>query len=267
MIQFLYHRKDKRGISSILGVLIMVGILFTTIIPLYLYINNVNNYYDRTVVNAKITDQERSMEDLEVYAFGHNDTSESIDLSIINRAPLTINVTHIWVIRSDLQKILIFTSDNESSLPLQLIASEQMTIGDIDLSTMLVGDPDIDYFNIEVTTARGNVFPSKTNPLHYTGGWVAGENPPWIEVMVSSDWDFDSYKVEVFNVEDLSQTLVREINHLHGDYFTIVPVYNTGVYNITAWNTHQDYKLGSIELTVENSPFGSVALAYFKDLK
>jgi hypothetical protein len=266
MIPFSYPKQKKRGISTVLGVLLMVGILFTTVIPLYLYINSVNNYYDRAVVNAKIADQERSMEDLDVYVFGHNETSTSIDVAIINRAPLTITVTRIWVMRSDLQKILIFTAENVSSLPLQLIASDQLTIGDLDIAPIL-GDPDKDYFNIEVTTARGNVFPSETNPLHHNGGWVPGENPPWVEVMVRSDWDYDSYRIEVFNVEEPSQSHVREIDHIHGDYFTIIPIYNAGVYNVTAWNTHHGYRVGSKEVIVENTPFGAVALAYFTDIK
>jgi hypothetical protein len=266
MIQFWYHNKDKRGISTILGVLLMVGILLTTILPLYIYVNAVNNYYDVTVVNMRTADQERSMELLDVYALGHNETSESIDVTIINKSPLSINITHIWILRTDLEKILIFTSQNKSSLPLQLIASSQMTIEDLDLSTILE-DPELDYFNVEVTTARGNVFPSKTNPLHHNGGWTSGENPPWLEVLVRSDWDFDSYRVDIFNVENLTQTYTREMDHLHGDYFIIVPVFVAGIYNVTVINTHHNYQVDSKECTVEESVFGSVSLAYFNDLK
>jgi hypothetical protein len=268
MIQSAYHKKAKRGISTVLGLLLMVGVIFTTVIPLFIYVNSVDNYYDTTVVNMGIADQERSKEELDVYATGHNETSESIDVTIINKSPLTINITRVWIIRRDLQKIMIFTSKNESSLPLQIIASAQMSIDDLDFSTMFE-DPELDYFNIEVTTARGNVFSSKTNPLHRNGGggWTVGENPPWIEVLVRSEWNFDSYKVEIFNTLNLSQEhQIREIDHIHGDYFVIVPVFIAGTYNITVTNTHHDYKVGSVLRTVEESIFGSVALAWFNDI-
>jgi len=69
-----------------------------------------------------------SLEEFEVYAFGQNETSVDIELFLMNTGPVSLNVTHIWAMRQDLQKTLIFTSLNETNLPLQLIASSQMRI-------------------------------------------------------------------------------------------------------------------------------------------
>jgi hypothetical protein len=150
------YRKRKRGVASVLGILLMVGILITSILPTFLYVNEVNNYYDRTVVDLKIADNERNMENLEVYAYGHNETS--VDVFIVNRAPLASNVTRIWVLNYTLQDAWIFNSTNRPDLPLFLEASEQTTLR-LDFTDINeVGNS----YNIEVTTERGNKFSSTT---------------------------------------------------------------------------------------------------------
>ena len=259
MTPFCYR---KKGISPVLGVLLMVGILLTTIIPTYLYVNQVDNFYDRAVVDMKIADQERSMEDVEAYAFGHTETSEAIDLFLINRGPVTVCIARIWAMRTDLNKTLIFTSENESSpLPLQLIASNQMTLESL-VITILEHDPDVDYFNIYVTTTRGNTFSASTNPIQYDGGWKSRSTPPWIEVLIRSNQEGDDYQIDAVSEGGSNYTI--EAKNVHGDLFTIIPVIDFGVYNVTAWNTRHEYKVGSVFVNLERG--NPVALAYFNDL-
>ncbi len=232
------RRKATRGISTVLGVLLMVGVLFTTIIPLFIYINTVNNYYDTTVVHMGLADHERGMEDLTVYAFG-TDYSYNISVLLINDGSITVNVTRIWVISMDLQRVNIFTAENVSAaqhgydLPLQVNPSDSMTIENLTL-TIILEDPEKDSFNIEVATARGNTFSSLTNPLHYQGMlWGTGLNWPWLEIIVRSDEAQDDFLIEVVgDTNNFTRTI--ESHHVLGDYFTIVPVLETGVYNVTA---------------------------------
>ena len=272
MIQTTYHKKGKRGISTVLGVLLMVGILFTTIIPLFIYVNSVNNYYDTTVVNMGIADQERSMEDLTAYAFARDD-SYDINVLLVNEGSITINITHIWVMSMDLQRTNIFTSENVSAalnahdLPLQLNPSDQATIENLTLtSTMIVDDPEKDQFNIEITSARGNIFPSDTNPLSYEGGgWGTGTNWPWLEIIVRSDEGQDDFRVDIIgNSNNYTYTITSE--HVLGDYFTIVPVFKIGDYNVTVTKTTQQsnpVELGTDILVVtETYP---IAMAIFID--
>jgi hypothetical protein len=246
MIQSAYHNKAKRGISTVLGVLLMVGVLFTTIIPLFIYVNSINNYYDTTVVNMGISDHERGMEDLTFYAFGRDETHD-LYLLLINDGSITINITHIWVTSMDLQRINIFTSQNVSAalnghyLPLQLNPSDTATVENLTL-TIIQDDPDhpeLDVFNIEVTTARGNVFPSMNNPLHYQGGiWGTGMNWPWLEVIIRSDEGQDDFEIEVIS-DTANFTDIIHSYHVLGDYFTIIPVLKTGAYNVTATKVTQ----------------------------
>jgi len=243
MIQSASRKKERRGISTVLGVLLMVGILFTTIIPLFIYVNSVNNYYDTTVVNMGIADQERSMEDLIVYAFARDD-SYDINVLLVNEGSISVNITRVWVMSMDLQRINIFTSENVSAalnahdLPLQLNPSDQAEIENLTL-TIILNDPDKDLFNIEITTARGNVFPSDTNPLSYQGGeWGTGTNWPWLEIIVRSDEGQDDFIIEVVaDTYDYNDTISSY--HVLGDYFTIIPVLKTGVYNVTVTKVTQ----------------------------
>ena len=218
--------------------LLIVGILFTSIIPLFMYVNQVNNYYDRTVVEMKTADQERSMEELEVYAYGHNQTGKAVDVFLVSRGAVSLNVTRIWVMRKDLQKTLLFSSANLSFLPLQLIASAQTTIENIPLTSIITDDQSVDYFNIEVATERGRKYSSKTNSLHRTAtGWENGSPDFQIQVIVLSDKHDDRYKIEAVGADDATQSFhsVVESGKVAGDFFTIISVPTAGSYNVTAW--------------------------------
>ncbi len=173
MFQSTSRKKAKRGISTVLGVLLMVGILFTTIIPLFMYVNSVNNHYDTTVVNMGLADQERSMEDLTVYTYWENDSS-AVRLQLINDGSISINVIRIWVMSEDLERYHLFTSENVSTalnghdLPLHLNPSNQATIENLTLTIIDPLNPEKNVFYVEVTSDRGNVFASNTNPLRHT---------------------------------------------------------------------------------------------------
>jgi hypothetical protein len=94
-------------------------------------------------------------------------------------------------------------------------------------------DPEKDLFNVKVTTARGNVFTSSTNPLNYQGGeWGTGTNWPWLEIIVRSDEGQDDFQIDVVGISnDFTDTISSE--HVLGDYFTIIPVLKTGNYSVT----------------------------------
>jgi hypothetical protein len=85
MRTFRFRRK-RRGVASVLGILIMVGILITSILPTFIYVNEVNNYYDRTVVDLRIADEARDYNypDLPLYLSASEQTSLRMDFSGIN---------------------------------------------------------------------------------------------------------------------------------------------------------------------------------------
>ncbi len=246
MIQSAPHYSIRRGVSTVLGVLLMLGILFTTIVPLFIYMNTVDNYYDTTVFNMGIADQERSMEDLTAYAFGR-DESNNIHVKLVNIGSITVNISRIWVTSMDLQRTNVFTSQNVSAalnlhdLPLQLNPSDQATIENLTLSIIVENpdQPELDVFHIEVTTTRGNVFPSGTNPFNYNGGtWSTGMTWPWLEIIICSDEGQDDFEVDIVGDSNNFTDTIYSWNVL-GDFFTIIPVIKTGAYNVTVTKTTQ----------------------------
>lgn len=239
MIRYVYRRRAKRGVSTVLGILLMVGILCTSIIPLFMYVNEVNNYYDRTVVDLKIADQERSMEDLTVYAYGHNDTA--IVVFLANRSPLSVNITRIWVMRWNLNRTSIFNSTIDSRLPLQIRASGQDSI-DLNIEDIIdVINENLNSFNIEVATERGNKFSSQTNSLHRI---VEGEEYRWetgafefqISVIVLSDQGNDRYFIEIEGIYNTTHYDFVDSSTVQGQFFSIFTVPMPGIYNVTVTN-------------------------------
>jgi len=238
------YRRRRRGVASVLGILIMVGILMTSILPTFIYVNEVNNYYDRTVVDLKITDNERSLENLEVYAYGY--TEYEVDVFIVNRAPLASNISRIWVLNNTLQDAWIFTSTNSSDLPLFLGASEQITL--------MLNFTDIKVegcsYIIEVTTDRGNKFNSNTNPLTSASGgeWQTGTSEFKIQVLILSKQGSDDYGIAIHDYEGYSDNV--DVSGVQGQFFYIFDVPQAGVYNITVQDTKQDFQVGTIDVTL-----------------
>ena len=238
------RRRKKRGFASVIGILLMVGILITSIIPTFLYVNEVNNYYDRTVVDMKIADDERSFENVEVHAYGHNATS--VDVFIVNRSPVAVNITRIWVVRTDLQDTWIFNSTNRTDLPLYMISGEQWTMT-YDFTDILVETPDAkERFNFEVSTDRGNKFSAITNPLAYSSGeWQTGTMEFHIQVIVLSDQGQDRYLIEIDGLNGTHYDWIDSAT-IQGQFFTVFSVPQAGDYNVTVENIKgQTYQVGN----------------------
>jgi len=230
MARYRSRRRKKRGIASVIGILLMVGILITSILPTFLYVNEVNNYYDRTVVDMKIADDERSYENLEVHAYGYNTTA--VNVFIINRSPLAVNVTRIWVMEPSLLKYTIFNSTNFPDLPYQMSSSEQVTFA-LDFSEIM----SFEGFMIEVTTGRGNKFSSITNPLTYDSEseeWQTGTMEFHIQVIINSGPGNDRFKIEIHGLNETHYDYIDSGNNIQGQFFTVFSVPLTGYYNVTA---------------------------------
>ena len=237
MTRSKYNKCKKKGVASVLGILLMVGILITSILPTFIYINEVNNYYDRVVVELGIADQDRSLEDLTVFGYAHNETGKAIDIFLINSGSISLNVTRIWVIRSDLKDKILYNSTNLACLPLQMIASNRTTITNLDLTAIVTDNENLDYFNIEVSTNRGKKYSSQTNSLHYTstGEWETGTQDFQIQVIVASGWGLSNYQIEVTGVDNSTSGYYdRAVSYqVHGDFFTVFSIPKIGSYNVT----------------------------------
>lgn len=198
-ISFMSHlmyriTKSKKGISTILGTLIFVGILITSIFPTYLYVNDVNSYYNRVTTNLSRSDQDRGRENLEVYAYPvifENDTAK-LNIYIRNRSTLTTNIVRIWV--ND-------TNPSIWCLPLSILGTSDYTIED-------VSNPSAGDFDVWIATDKGNVFASLTNTIHIEGGSWSGGNPPYLlNVVIHKKTGIRTYQINV-TTDPLTSTTI-----------------------------------------------------------
>ena len=68
--------RKKGGVSSVIGMLIVTAMLFTVVIPLFLYVNEVNTVYNIESDRMDRFDHERSMESLSLVAYPAENGSE-----------------------------------------------------------------------------------------------------------------------------------------------------------------------------------------------
>jgi len=155
--------RSKSGMSTILGVLFFVGILFTCVIPLFIYVNKLNSYYYRAMTETREFDQDKESERIDVYAYP---TSQSglLNIYIKNKSPLPVKIIRIWI------------NDNLNNRTCKIPGMVGQTIESVNISDMLPTDPgNSSSFNIKVMTATGNSIASLTNTLYYTAGETQGE--------------------------------------------------------------------------------------------
>jgi hypothetical protein len=149
--------------ATILGMLIFIGVLFTCVIPLFLYVNQVNSFYDQAVVEMRNIDYDRTAERIDVFVYPLNQSSNDIMVFAKNKSPLSVKILRVWV------------NDDYFNISLQVPGvgwnvSEPMNIED------MLPSSGTKSFRGMVTTSRGNTFASLTGSLYYTAGvgWSSG---------------------------------------------------------------------------------------------
>jgi len=178
---------SRSGMSTVLGTVIFVGILFTSVIPLFVYVNQVNSYYDKTVTEMGRFDQEREMERVDVFAYPTGENLAELNVYIKNKCALVVRVIRVWV-----NNTFYDQEDLPNKLPLILPGVSEDTITGI-------GIP-YGYFDVLVTTDRGNVFASLTNTIHVNAsGWEQGTYNFGIPIFITGG---GQYKVNVTDHSD-----------------------------------------------------------------
>ena len=170
--------------STILGTLIFVGILITSVFPMYLYINEVNSYYTKVTADLSRTDQERARELIEVYAypvfFIINNTVK-MNIYVMNRSTSPINITRIWI---------------NNTIP--SIGGKLSVAGTSDLTIEPIDIPLDGFFDVWLVTDKGNIFASMTNTIQIENGiWSGGIQPFMVNIVINKGVGNRSYMINV----------------------------------------------------------------------
>ena len=178
----MYHRK---GVSTILGTLIFIGILFSAVIPMMLTMKQADIVMEREKLDLQRADDERSREVLDVYAYPHG--SDELQVLVVSRCEVPATITHVWI-------------NNTMKEPSVVVDSmDEVIVGNysVDLTPGLNST-----FRVKATTSRGNVFESLAGDIKYDGiDWMTEELG--IFVVIDSEgggfWGFGKYRCTVTN--------------------------------------------------------------------
>jgi hypothetical protein len=165
--------KNRRGIATVLGVLIFVGILFTAVIPLFMYVNDSNLNLYQTRMELQKIDEDKERESIDVYAYPPDPNEPNIILCIKNTSPMDVRMIRVWA--------------NDESYDVDFTTQSMMynTSDPLNVSSALP-EEGTGAIYVKVTTSRGNIIANKLNPLFYTAGSGWGNSDKWIIAIIIS---------------------------------------------------------------------------------
>lgn len=158
--------RSRSAISTIIGGIIVIAIMFTVIIPLFFYMNTMNDMYNSVATEMRGFDQQRGWEEIEVYAWA---TIEGVNITIKNKSPISVNIIRIWVI-SENYNPEYFTRDISVKPGDSIMISDDGAINE-----KIAGLENTRYY-IKIATERGNLFQS----LWASGIYAPGYNFPLV---------------------------------------------------------------------------------------
>ncbi|MCX6649762.1 MAG: hypothetical protein NTV61_10315 [Candidatus Bathyarchaeota archaeon] len=175
-----------------MGTLVFVGILFTSVIPMYLVMNQADVILDQSKLTIKHTDDERANEFANVYVFPTDpQSSTSVNIQIFNKCEMPINIIRIWLNNT-------YYVTNLSIPPMEN-----------KIQIITVNAKNGNSYDSRVTTQRGNVYAALNGILSYgPNGWI-GESfginivmPAREAWMNSEKWDgpYDNFNVTIWRV-------------------------------------------------------------------
>jgi len=169
----LARSRKRSAVSTVLGAVILVAIVFTVLIPLLFFIQNTSLLYFLQVSERNRRELERIQENLEVHATVSVKNGETHQiylpyLLIVNRGVLAANITRIYMADSDDQ---LFIQDVSYAVP-PVSPIKPFPLGFFS---------SLEYYKsyiFQVATERGRSYSAAEKPLSLM-------NPPYIlQVMV-----------------------------------------------------------------------------------
>ncbi len=224
-IKRLYHQvgvnmiyKKRRGVSTILGVVIFIGILFTAVIPMQLVMQQADYMLERKKLEMGVKDDERSKETLQVVAYPNTSNSSEMYVRIENKGEVAAKIVRIWF-NDDYQTndTVVSTKDNVNMGPFPV-------------------SPNNNSFNtIFVVTERGNTFSSLTGSLYYSDGtWYTTQ----LSITVFILNDQGQYKISVKNATQQQVGYWDSGGIIHGDVVQSFEVEEAGTYTVIMEKKH-----------------------------
>ena len=150
----ILYRKKRRGVSTILGTIIFIGIMFTSVIPMWLVMKQADVLYERKVLEMARLDEECEREAMELYAFPRSyDEPQWLNITAYNTCEVPINLVRLWV--------------NETIIPLNKTIP---AMGSVNVTSSEINAVEGSSYQVRAISECGNVYVSQTGTLSWSGG-------------------------------------------------------------------------------------------------
>jgi hypothetical protein len=148
---------NRKGISTILGTLIFVGILFSSVVPMLLVMNQADTLYEQKKFEQEREDDRRDMEELQMYVYPNGKKSNQLNFTVNSICEVPVSISRIWVNDNYTSINTVIPSMNTENLPPQYV---DLVDGQL-------------YF-IKIVSNTNVITPSETGVLMYndTEGWL-----------------------------------------------------------------------------------------------
>ncbi|MBA7619109.1 hypothetical protein ES703_26442 [subsurface metagenome] len=150
----ILFRRRRRGVSTILGTIIFIGIMFTSVIPMWLVMKQADVLFERKMLEMARLDDEAERESMELYAFPSSyDEPEYLNITAYNTCEVPINLVRLWV--------------NGTVTPLSITIP---VMGSVNVPPYEINATEGSSYQSAATSERGNVYVSQTGTLSWSGG-------------------------------------------------------------------------------------------------
>ncbi len=171
----------RKGVSTILGTLIFIGIIFSSVIPMTLIMRQADGVYERELHEVKTKDELKNEETLMLFAYSKTDDSD-ITVFVQNLGEEVVEVVGVWY------------NDDRTSVSENIASSEAVSFDPISIPGV-----EDDPLNVKVTTSNGNIFECALGTVWYgSNGWYT----PSLGVCVTIINDSGQYHINVTETDD-----------------------------------------------------------------
>jgi hypothetical protein len=236
-------RRRKKGVSTILGTIIFIGIMFTTIVPMALVMKQADTIYAQRIHESTIDDQDRDKEAATIYGYPVSNVSSELMLNVENTGAVPFKVVRVWV------------NDENFSESTMVASLESKEIGPYNVS-IENGTSHV----VKVTTERGNSFVSMSGSLYFDDGeWFT----PFFAIIVQiNNEGANKYRIYL-DYKNGTKVLVYpppEVpNKVDTDLLisAIIPLETDGTYKIWV-----EKKMGSDWVNLPGTPVDNIILQW-----
>lgn len=206
MLSIIHISRNKRhGMTTILGTLLFISMIFTALVPLQLSILETDTHESTIIRQLEIIDNEREEEILTVISYPTTTTSNLLKVRVQNIGSINVKIVKVWI------------KDEQYTVDTTLSNGEIKVIGPFTVDLKLNSS-----YPVKIVTERGNIFGSNAGNMIYSSSGVWFTPSLGVNVYIANDKG--KYYIKVSN-----STWSEEYLTLGQDFGDLVVLFDVDV--------------------------------------